>query len=128
MARLTKDQLGDRGRFQFKQEEVEVPGLDGSVMVRSPSVGQRDELAKKTPDDNNEWTVEHTALLFSTIVVDPQLTQEEAAAFLNDWPGEALDAIVRKFSELTGTREVLRQAAGEFHSGDGVEAEVRGSS
>jgi hypothetical protein len=125
MARLSKEQLGDRGRFTFNQEEVEIEELGGSVVVRTPSVGQRDELSKHTPDDEKDWTLEHTATLFSLIVVDPEVTAEEALEFLGDWPGTALDRITKTFARLVGTKEELRDAAGDFHSGDdGSRAEV----
>lgn len=118
MARLSKEQLGDRGRFKFVQEDVELPELGGSVVVRSPSVGQRDALARELPDDEKEWTIEHTAKLFAVIVVDPAVTPEEAQEFLSDWPGTALDKITEKFNELVGTKEEKREAAGDFRGSE----------
>jgi hypothetical protein len=120
MARLSKEQLGDRGRFRFNQEEVELPELQGkdddvpTVLVRTPSVGQRDALAKQLPDNEDEWTVEHTALLFATIVVDPDVSEEEAKEFIADWPGTALDKITAKWTEMIGSPEVMRESAGDF--------------
>lgn len=119
MARLSKENLGDRGRFRFKQEEVELPELDGSVVVRSPSVSQRDELSKETPDDPKEWTIKDTAKLFAMIVVEPDVSEDEAAEFLGDWPGPALDRVVEKFAEMTGTKEEKRTAVGDFPGVDG---------
>jgi hypothetical protein len=125
MARLSKDQLGDRGRFRFNQEDVALPELrsdedteDPTVLVRSPSVKQRDDLGEKLPADETEWRIPHVAILFSTIVVDPQLSPEEAEEFIGDWPGTALDRITLKFAELVGTKEVMREAAGDFQPGD----------
>lgn len=124
MARLSKEQLGDRGRFVFKQEDVELPeisgddGEPGSVLVRTPSVGQRDALAKQLPDDEKDWTIDHTAVLFNTIVVDPQLTVGEAKEFLADWPGTALDKIVSKWTELVGSKEEMRESASDFRTSD----------
>jgi len=121
MARLSKAQLGDRGRFVFDQEEIELPEIlgdddkPGTVLVRTPTVGTRDALAKKLPDDEKAWSVEeHVALLFSTVVVDPELSQEEAAEFLEDWPASALDKIISQWSKMIGTDEEMRQSAGEF--------------
>lgn len=114
MTRLSKENLADRGRFKFNQEELDLPELGGSVVVRSPSVGQRDELARSTPDDPGDWTLEHTAKLFCVMVVEPAITEEEAVKFLGDWPATALDAISRKFRDLVGTKEDMRQAAGDF--------------
>jgi len=120
MARLSKKQMGDRGRFVFRQEEVELPeipdddGNPGTVLVRVPSVGQRDALAKQLPDNEADWSLGDVATLFSTVVVDPKLEADEAAEFLADWPGEALDRIVSKWTELQGTQEEMRQSAGDF--------------
>jgi hypothetical protein len=118
MKRLTKAQLGDRGRFTFKQEEVQLEELDGSVIVRAPSVGQRQALSEKLPDNEDDWNLDHTAELFALIVVDPDVSADEAKEFLADWPGTALDAITKTFARLVGTKEELRDAAGDFHGGD----------
>lgn len=120
MARLTKEQMGDRGRYRFKQEEVEIPELQGdddevpTVLVRTPSVGQKDALGKRLPDDEKDWDLGHVSLLFSAIVVEPSLSEAEAKEFLNDWPSDALDRILAKWVELQGTQEEMRQQAGDF--------------
>lgn len=123
MARLSKANLGDRGRFVFQQDEIELPeipgddGEPGTVLVRTPTVGTRDALAKKLPDDEGKWTIEeHVSLLFATIVVDPELTKEEAAEFLADWPSSALDKIIGRWQEMIGSDEEMRDSAGEFRS------------
>jgi len=125
MARLSKANMAAKGRFVFVQEEVELEeipdenGEPGTVLVRTPSVRQRDEISKATPDDVGEWTIEHTATIFSTVVVDPQLTTEEAMEFLGDWPGTALDKVIEKFNELIGTdKGEMKSAAGQFRSED----------
>lgn len=141
MARLSKEQMGDRGRYRFKQEEVYIQDLATdeefsdweksaekeedrndkllpSVLVRTPSVGQRDALAQRLPDDEKEFTLEHTALLFSTVVVDPDLSEEEAKGFLAEWPGPALDVVIAKWVELQGTAKEMRQQAGDFRGSD----------
>lgn len=122
MARLSKEDLGARGKFVFKQEEVDLPELNdgegGSILVRTPTVGQRDELGKHTPNKAEDWTLADTARLFSLIVVDPEVSAEEALEFLPEWPGPALDKIIDKFQELTGTKKEIRQAAGDFRSSE----------
>lgn len=123
MARLSKEALKNSQNFTFREEEVTVPGISedgepGTVLVRTPSVGARDRLAKQRPDSVGDWDLKDTARLFAAIVVDPQCTEEEAEVFLADWPGEALDAILVKFNELTGAdgEEVdgKRDAVGDF--------------
>jgi len=122
MARLSKEDLGARGKFIFKQEDVDLPELNGgegaTVLVRTPTVGQRDELGNQVPAKPEDWTLQDTARLFALIVVDPEVTQQEAAEFLPAWPGPALDKIIAKFAELTGTKEEIRQAAGDFRGSE----------
>jgi len=125
MARLSKANLADRGKYRFTQEEVTLPniqgedGKPGSVLVRSPTVGRRDMVNRDTVDDNKDWSIKDTAIVFAAIVVDPELTPEEAQEFLADWPTEDCDLIVQKFNELVGadTKE-NKQLAGEFRSSD----------
>lgn len=120
MARLSKEQMKDHRSFEFKEEEVEVPGLGGSVLIRNPSVEQREELQKSAPAEDGEWTLANTAKLFSAIVIDPEVTPEEAEGFLGKWPGEALDHIMSKFNELMGpTEEEARDIPGSFPDQDG---------
>lgn len=129
MARLSKAQIGDRGRFQFKQEEVPLPELSSgksleelesneedadTVLVRVPSLKQRDEMSRELDDDPTKWNVDDAALLASVMVVDPKLSRTEWAEFIGDWPGPAFDRILDKFTELIGTQEDMRQAAGDF--------------
>lgn len=124
MARLSKSALKNSQNFTFKEEEVEVPGVPddngepGTVLVRTPDVGTRDRLAKERPEDPKDWELEDTARLFAAIVVDPKVTQEEAVEILRPWPGEALDAILEKFNELTGSdgkeRDGKMDAVGDF--------------
>lgn len=124
MARLSRDQLGDRGRFKFKQDEVPLPELSDdeenpdTVLVRVPSLKQRDELSDKLPDDEKDWGVDDAAQLASVMVIDPDLSQEEWAEFIGDWPGTAFDRVIKKFAELVGTQEDMRQAAGDFRPSD----------
>lgn len=125
MARLSKEALKKSQNFTFREEEVEVPGIPdpdtgeaGTVLVRTPSVGTRDRLAKQRPENVEDWELADTARLFAAIVVDPDVSEEEALEFLSDWPGEALDAILAKFNELTGVdgkeRDGKRDAVGDF--------------
>lgn len=120
MARLSKDDLKRHESFEFKEEEVEVPGLGGgTILVRSLSVEQREELQKNQPEKEEDWTLRNTAQLFSIVVADPDVTPEEAEEFLAKWPGEALDSVLAKFTEMMGqSPEETRDAAGEFPDQD----------
>lgn len=124
MARLSKTQIGDRGRFQFKQEDVPLPELSedpenpDTILVRVPSLKQRDEMSDNLPDNVTDWHVDDAATLASVLVADPKLSVSEWKEFIGEWPGTAFDRIVRKFAELTGTQEEMRQAAGDFQPSD----------
>jgi hypothetical protein len=124
MARLSKDQIGDRGRYRFKQNEVPIPELSedednpDTVLIRTPSLKQRDEMGTKLPDDPTEWKVDDAALLASVWVVEPQLSEKEWAEFLGDWPGTAFDRITTAFAKLIGGEEEMRRAAGDFQPAD----------
>lgn len=120
MARLSKDQVRDHSNFKFPEEEVELEELGGSILLRAPSVKQREELAKNAPDNADDWNLSNTAMLFSVIVVDPMFTPDEAEEFLGKWPGTALDKVMEKFMEMTKGKEAdLRDAVGEFPPEDG---------
>lgn len=106
MARLSKEQLRDKGRYQFRTGEVELPELGGSVEVRTLSVKERDALPDMT-DENGKpnASVGDLATVFATVVSDPKLTPDEAKQFLGDLPATALDKVNIRFAELLGTEE-----------------------
>lgn len=120
MARLSKDDLKRHDSFEFKEEEVELPGIlvdgePGTILVRTPSVKQREELRENNVEDEKDWTMANTAKLFSIIVADPKVEPEEAEEIISEWPGETLDVVLAKFAELLGQKpEETRDAAGEF--------------
>lgn len=119
MPRLTKEQLADRGRYQFKDKEVEIPELGGSVQVRTLSVADRNDLPELTDKDGNSIaTVEKLAQLFVAVVTDPKLSVEEATAFLGELPSTAFDRVVEAFGELTGTKEDADKTVREFPSSE----------
>jgi hypothetical protein len=106
MARLNKEQLADRSRYQFKTEEVEIPELGGSVEVKTLSVKERDSLPDLVDEDGKpQASVENLAKVFSAVVSDPEVTEQEAQGFLGDLPATALDRVIEKFGELLGTSE-----------------------
>src|SRR4029079_13962304 len=108
MARLSKANLADRGKYRFTQEEVELPnikgddGKPGTVVVRSPSVKRRDEINRETPDEPSEWKIEHNAVIFAGTVGDPEMTKEEWTEVLPEWPAADMDVLLTKFNELVG--------------------------
>lgn len=118
MPRLSKDQLADRSRYQFRDKEVEIPELGGSVLVKTLSVAERDALPDLSDAEGNSIaTVEKLAELFVAVVNDPKLALDEAKAFLGDLPATAFDRVVEAFGELVGTKEAADKTVREFPQG-----------
>lgn len=112
MPRLTKEQLKDRSRYQFKTEDVPLPELgeeDGepfTVAVKTLSVAERDALPDLTDDEGEpDSSVPKLARLFAAVVSEPKLSVSEAEEFLGELPSTAFDRIVEAFSELVGSKD-----------------------
>lgn len=114
--RLSKEDAKNTENYTFNGDEVPVDEVKegATVLVRSLSLGERERFNQQTPDKPGDWTLDHTALLFSVAVHEPKFTKEEALEFLSEWPAPALDRIVAKFNELVADKEVQRNAVGEF--------------
>jgi len=115
-APLTKEALADRSRFQFRSEELEIPELDGYVVVKQLSVEERDNLPELTGPDGKtpDVSIDKLAAIFVAAVSEPKLTKDEAVAFLGAWPASALDRVIEKFGEIAGNEEERSAAAREF--------------
>jgi hypothetical protein len=116
---LTKDQLADRTRFSFKEEDVELPEIGGMIRVKQMNLQEREELpdladenGKAIPDPDKK----RLATLFASIVVEPRLSVEEARETIVTWPAEAVDKVIIAFGKMTGTKEEAVAAAAEFRS------------
>jgi hypothetical protein len=123
--RLTKEQLADRTRFRFREQELEIPEIGGTITLKSLSVREREMLpdpaALAEIDDEGKRTEEslrNAGQVFACIVADPKVTPEEAAAFLADWPAEAFDRVTAAYGELIGTEEETKAASAEFPNRD----------
>lgn len=114
-APLTKEALADRSRFQFRSEELELPELDGYVVLKSLSVEERDNLPELTDKDGNpDVSIGKLAAIFAAAVDQPKLTPAEAEEFLGSWPATALDRVIEKFGEIAGNETERSAAAREF--------------
>jgi hypothetical protein len=113
LKRLTKEQLADTSRYKLREEELELPEIGGSVLVKSLSVGARRALPPLRDEDGNP-TKEGQAASFATLVVDPEFTPEEAAEFIDALPASAYDKVQIKLAELLGTEEERRDTVQEF--------------
>lgn len=117
-APLTKEALADRSRFQFRKEELELPELDGFVVLKALSVEERDELPDLTDKDGNpDVSIPKLAAIFAAAVAEPDVTAKEAEVWLGGWPASALDRVIEKFGEIAGNEEERSAAAGEFPGG-----------
>jgi DnaJ-domain-containing protein 1 len=119
--RLSVDELADRARFRFREEELEIPEVGGSIVLKSLSVREREMLPDPTEllevDDVGERTkraIKNAAQVFSVIVAEPEVTPEQAEEFLGDWPADAFDRVTSAYGDLVGGKEDEKAAASAF--------------
>jgi hypothetical protein len=148
VARLTKNQLTDKSRYQFRTVEVELPELGGTeddpatVAVKTLTIAARNALPRMSEpllDKNGKVVlndlgnpvmvpnpdVDDLAQTWVSVVSDPQLSLEEAKAFLGDLPATAFDSVMAKFEELLGSKDNPKSDPGT--SGAGVPSTEDGS-
>lgn len=124
MTLLSKEQLKDKTRYQFKAKEVDIPELGGSVKIKTLSVRERNELPELVEIDSEGRvksiaTVEDLAKTFATLVSEPKLTVDEAKEVVGDLPAPAYDRVQQKFAELLGTEDDKKSGdSGVSSSGD----------
>lgn len=97
---------------RLKTEEVEIEGV-GTVLVRGLS---RWEMVEVTKLEDNRQRQDIMALAFG--LVDPQMTQDELAAWRRAGSVMEIEAIARKINELSG---IGKDAAKSDVPGDGDE-------
>lgn len=123
---LSAEQLADRSRFKFRDTTLEIPEIGGSVVLKSLTVRERESLPDISDsdvmdtDDRGKRTkkaIKNSAIAFSIIVKEPDVTAEQAEEFLGDWPAEALDRITVAYRELVGNKEEAAAATAEFPEG-----------
>lgn len=119
MSRLSKEDLGDSSRFQFKTHEVELEELGGSVLVRTPTVEQQSKLADLVDGEKFKGDVASArAKALSIAVVEPTITEEEAKRYISEWPASAVEKIESAFQKLMGTEQEESAAADQFRGSD----------
>jgi hypothetical protein len=99
---LTAEDLADESRFQFRRKEVEVPEIGGKVTLKTLSVAEREALPPLVGEDDEKESEANKRLAkaLSLIMVEPNVTPEQAEAFLGRWPAGAWDRIVVAYLEL----------------------------
>jgi hypothetical protein len=114
---LTKEQLQDRTRFNFKESTLRIPELGGKVKIRALSVGQRYSLANRLPNEDNgeKWTLKHTAMGLELYVSDPTMSLDDWTETIKRWPASALDRLQAEIRSLVNlTPEEEASAGMEF--------------
>lgn len=121
---LSAEQLADRSRFKFRDTTLEIPEIGGSIVIKSLTVRERESLPDISDvmdtDDRGKRTrkaIKNSAIAFSIIVKEPDVTAEQAEEFLGDWPAEALDRLTVAYRDLVGNKEEAAAASGEFPEG-----------
>lgn len=121
---LSAADLADKTRFKFREHEIEVPELDGNLVLRSLTVAERESLPDPAEleelDDEGERTekaMEATAKVFSIIVAEPKVSFEQARDFIPTWPAEALDRVTAAYRLFVGNKEEVTAAGAEFPAG-----------
>jgi hypothetical protein len=118
MKRLTKEELQDRARFNFAEEELELPeGSGEGVVLRTPSVEGAHALERAAAErkDNGVTSPQVAADLLATYCVEPNLKAEEWHQIVGPWPSPELGRLYEACAKLAGlTEEESRGAATEF--------------
>lgn len=114
---LSADELADKLRFQFKEEDVELPEIGGKIRVKQLNLEEReglpdlvDEKGKVLPDPG----LRRLASMFAAIVIEPDMQMEAARQAILKWPAEAVDRVIIAFGKMTGTKEEAAAVRDEF--------------
>lgn len=118
MARLSAEQLNASVEHDFglDEQEVEVPGLGGTILLRELRLGERTKLERRAQKDGIEPT-QALAMSFAAHCVEPRLKAAEVEKFLVKWPATVADEIFGHINRLGGPeyeREEAEAAEAEF--------------
>jgi hypothetical protein len=120
--RLTKEQLLEKAKFNFREKELALPELgeeDAGVLLRTPSIAHTHSLERASEErkDNGISSPEVIADLLATYCADPELTQKEWFEIVKEWPAPTMSRIYQGCADLAGTgEEEGRALATEFRS------------
>lgn len=126
MARLTADQLNATAEnaeetFDFKEEEVEIPELGGTILLRELPVGRRSKLLKGITDENGNVSdvAEFQTRLLAASCIDPVLKTAEVRKWLPKWPSTTADRALDAIGRLGGDKKKeAANAEAEFQETD----------
>lgn len=104
MARLTAEQLNASAthEFGFNEEEVEIPQLGGTILLRELTVSRRSKLLSGLLDENGNVkdVAEMNVRMFAASCVEPQVSAREARKFIPKWPATVYDAAMEPLKRL----------------------------
>lgn len=118
MARLTAEQLNASARhdFDLDEQEVEVPQLGGTILLRELLLGERTKLEERAQKDGVS-NAQALAMSFQAHCVEPRLKVAEVEKFLPKWPAAVADDVFKAINGLGGPdfeREESAAAEAEF--------------
>lgn len=124
MSRLTAEQLNASAShdFQLKEEEVEIPQLGGTVLLRELTTSRRAKLLKGITDENGNVSdvQEFQCRLTAAALVEPAgIKTAEVRKWLPKWPATEADKILDAVNRLGGDKKKeAANAEAEFHETD----------
>lgn len=117
MSRLTLEQVKTAvDGFQFQEEEVEVPELGGSILLRQLSAGGQGDLLDGLIDPETESIrsfKEFAARQLAKACVDPPMSVDEARDFLERTPANIFAPIREAITKLNGSDPAAVKRAAE---------------
>ncbi len=120
MGRLTKDQVLEH-TYEFREQEVDLPELGGSVLIRQLSAAKQSRMLEGLIDFDTGGVTdleEMQARQFAASCVDPGFTVEEARDLMKRWPAEEWRRVTDAIQALSpAPQEVKRAAAVDFRDG-----------
>lgn len=123
MSRLSAEQLNASADhdFDFLEEEVEVPQLGGSILLRELTVKRRSKLLTGLLDENGNVkdVAEMNVRMFAASCIEPKISEREARKFIPKWPATVYDAAMEPLKRLGGdASEEVSKAEAEFPESD----------
>jgi hypothetical protein len=109
MGRLTLEEIKNgKSKFAFREKEVELPDLGGSILLRSLSVAQAGALFEKLVDPATGKPKEDVGLLdlsvslLTATCVDPALSADDAKGLVEAMPVVEWGPILEEMRTLAG--------------------------
>jgi hypothetical protein len=108
VGRITAEQLNESASvFTFKEEEVTIEELGGTILVRELAAGRRAKLLKGLLDEdgNVRDVMEFQCRMFAAACIDPQMKTAEVRKFLPNWPSSKADLVLDVAGKLGGNKK-----------------------